>query len=90
MPVATDGSAPVLSVFMAQAGTYGNRIEGSNPCRDITRYRRKGRERFLPEEEVRRLGWDLKQYEDDHRMPVAIVRILMLAGCRQKETVTLR
>ncbi len=89
-PVAADRSAPVLSVIMAQAEAYGYRPEGSNPCRGIKRYRRKGRERFLSEDEIRRLGRALKQYEYDQAMLVAIVRLLLLTGCRRREIVTLR
>ncbi len=89
-PVAADRSAPVLSVIMTCAETYGYRPEGSNPCRGIRRYRRKGRERFLSEEEIRRLGRVLAQHEDDHPMHVAIIRLLLLTGCRRREIVTLR
>ena len=53
-PAAADRSAPVLSVIMTCAETYGYRPEGSNPCKGIKRYRRRGRERFLSEHEVRR------------------------------------
>ncbi len=89
-PVAADRSVPVLSVIMACAETYGYRPEGSNPCRGIRRYRRKGRERYLSEEEIRRLGRVLERHEGDHPMYVAIVRLLLLTGCRKREIVTLR
>ena len=89
-PVAADRSMPILSVIMKCAETYGYRPEGSNPCRGIRRYRRRGRERFLSEEEVRRLGRVLEQHEGEHAMYVAIVRLLLLTGCRRREIVTLR
>ncbi|MCY4609101.1 MAG: tyrosine-type recombinase/integrase [bacterium] len=89
-PVAADRSAPVLSVIMTCAEAYGYRAEGSNPCRGIRRYRRKGRERFLSEEEVRRLGRALERHESDYPMYVAIVRLLLLTGSRRSEIVTLR
>ena len=89
-PVAADRSAPVLSVIMTCTETYGYRPEGSNPCRGIRRYRRKGRERFLSEEEIRRLGRVLEQHEGYHPMYVAIIRLLLLTGCRKREIVTLR
>ncbi len=89
-PVAADRSAPVLSVIMAQAEAYGYRPEGSNPCKGIKRYRRKGRERFLREEEVRRLGRVLSHHEEESRMHVAIIRLLLLTGCRSSEIVKLR
>ena len=43
-PVAADRSMPALSVIMREAEAMGLRLEGSNPCRGIRRYRRKGRE----------------------------------------------
>lgn len=89
-PVAADRSAPVLSVIMTCAEAYGYRPEGSNPCRGIRRYRRKGRERFLSKEEVHRLGSALEQHEGAYPMYVAIVRLLLLTGCRRREIVTLR
>ncbi len=89
-PVAADRSAPVLSVIMAQAEAYGYRPEGSNPCQGIRRYRRKGRERFLSDEEVRRLGRALRRHEEQSGMHVAIIRLLLLTGCRSAEIVTLR
>ncbi len=45
-PVAADRSMPVLSVIMREAEAMGLRPEGSNPCKGIRRYRRKGRERL--------------------------------------------
>ena len=89
-PVAADRSVPILSVIMAQAEAYGYRPEDSNPCRGIRRYRRKGRERFLSQEEVRRLGRVLTRFEGDRPLHVAAIRLLLLTGCRRREIVTLR
>ena len=89
-PVAADRSMPVLSVIMAQAETYGYRPQGSNPCRGVRRYRRKGRERFLSEDEIRRLGRALRHHEGNSRMSVAIISLLLLTGCRKSEIVRLR
>ena len=46
-PVSADRSVPVLSVILGEAERMGHRPEGSNPCRGIRHYRRKGRERSL-------------------------------------------
>ena len=89
-PVAADRSAPVLSVIMRQAEVYGYRLEGTNPCVGIRRYRRRGRERFLSAAEIRRLGEVLARYEASHPQAVAIVRLLLLTGCRRSEVVTLK
>ena len=61
-PVAADRSMPVLSVIMREAEAMGHRPEGSNPCRGIRRYRRKGRERFLSDEEIRRMSATLSAH----------------------------
>ena len=88
-PVAADRSAPILSVIMRQAELYGYRPEGSNPCTGIRRYRRKGRERFLSEPELRRLALVLDGHEARHPRGVAFIRLLLLTGCRKSEIVTL-
>ena len=89
-PVAADRSAPVLSVIMRQAEIYGYRSEGSNPCTGIRRYRRKGRERFLSETEFRRLGRTLDCHEERYWREAALVRLLLLTGCRVSEIATLQ
>ena len=89
-PVAADRSAPILSVIMRQAEIYGYRPEGTNPCKGIKRYRRQGRERFLSAAELRRLGEVLACHEADHPRFVAIIRLLLLTGCRKSEIVTLK
>ncbi len=89
-PVAADRSAPVLSVIMARAEEYGYRPPESNPCKGIRRYRRQGRERFCSVEEVRRLGLVLKQHEQRFPILAAIIRLLLLTGCRSQEIVSLR
>ena len=89
-PVAADRSLPVLSVIMARAEDYGYRPEGSNPCKGIRRYRRQGRERFCSVEEVRRLGRALQGHEARFPAYVAIIRLLLLTGCRRQEILSLR
>ena len=89
-PAAADRSAPVLSVIMRQAEVYGYRPEGTNPCAGIKRYRRRGRERFISTAEIRRLGEVLARHEADHPQAVAIVRLLLLTGCRKGEITTLK
>ena len=89
-PAAADRSAPVLSVIMRQAEVYGYRPAGTNPCAGIRRYRRQGRERFLSTAEISRLGEVLARYEADHPQAVAIIRLLLLTGCRKSEIVTLK
>ena len=89
-PVAADRSMPVLSVIMREAEAMGLRPEGSNPCKGIRRYRREGRERFLSDDEIRRLSAALTAHEGQHPEQVAVVRLLLLTGCRKGEILTLR
>ena len=89
-PVSADRSAPILSVIMRQAEIYGYRPEGTNPCVGIRRYRRQGRERFLSTAEIRRLGEVLARHEADYPQATAIIRLLLLTGCRKGEIVSLK
>ena len=89
-PVAADRSMPILSVIMKEAEAMGLRPEGSNPCRGIRRYRRKGRERFLSDDEIRRLAARLTAYEARWPQQVAVIRLLLLTGCRKGELLTLQ
>ena len=82
-PAAADRSLPVLSVILREAEVYGYRTNNSNPCAGLRRYRRRGRERFLSVEEIRRLGALLLEQEVDEELPAAVVRLLLLTGCRQ-------
>ncbi len=88
IPAAADRAAPVLSVIMREAEVLGYRPEGSNPCRNIRRYRRRGRERFLSRGETRRLGTVLARH--DGHVLAAAVRLLLLTGCRRSEIMTLQ
>ena len=89
-PVAADRSMPILSVIMREAERMGLRPEGSNPCRGIKRYRRKGRERFLSDDEIRSLSAVLSARAERYPSQVAAVRLLLLTGCRKSEILTLR
>ena len=89
-PVAADRSAPVLSVILRQAEIYGYRPEGANPCTGIKRYRRRSRERFLNHDEIRRLSRILDRRHMEHHRLTAIVRLLLVTGCRKSELLNLR
>ena len=84
----------VLSRMFNKAGDWGLVPEGSsNPCRYTVMYKEPPRERFLTEEEFRRLGRVLREAEADGVIPaqaVAAIRLLMLTGCRRNEILALR
>lgn len=89
-PAAADRSMPIFSVVMREAERMGLRPKGSNPCRGIRRYRRKGRERFLSDDEIRRLSARLSAHAERWPLQVAVIRLLLLTGCRKNEILTLR
>ena len=77
--------------YMAEA--WGVAPEGGNPCRFVKKYRSRSCERFLSEQEFRRLGRVLSEVESEgkvSRSGVAALRLLMLTGCRRNEILTLR
>ena len=57
------GGAGPVGNHAVEAEALGYRPEGSNPCRNIRRYRRRGRERYLSREETRRLGTVLAKHD---------------------------
>ena len=67
--------------------------ESSNPCRQIAMNRQRRHERFLTDEEFRRLGRALDEAErSGGAMAYAAmaIRLLLLTGCRKSEILNLR
>ena len=89
-PTSANRSLPVLSVILRQAEVYGYRPEDSNPCKDIKRYRRRARERFLSPDEIRRVVEVLNRYDETRPDQAAVIRLLLLTGCRKGELLTLK
>ena len=89
-PGAANRTLPLLSTIMQQAELYGFRPEGSNPCVKIKRYRLKVRECFLMPQQIHKLGQVLSAHEKRHRHQVALIRLLLLTGCRKGETLNLQ
>ena len=79
---------PVLSVMMRQAEFWDLRPQGSNPCRDMRRYKTVPRERFLSLDELKRLGFVLDRADD--RQAAAAIRFLLFTGARSSEITGLR
>ena len=90
---ATPGTAnravPLLSIIMREAEEAGARPEGANPTRGLRRYRRPRPERTLTPDETARLGRVLGRMEATHPLKVAMIRLLVLTGCRVGELRTL-
>ena len=89
-PASANRSLPVLSVILRQAEVYEYRPEDSNPCKDIKRYRRRARERFLSPDEIRRVVEVLNRHDETRPLQAAFIRLLLLTGCRKGELLTLK
>lgn len=89
-PAAANRSLPILSVILEQAELCGLRPRDSNPCRGIRRFPQQGRERFLNPQEMRQLGAALAAYAEKSQTCTALIKLLLLTGCRQSEIRTLR
>ena len=88
-PGVANRSMPVLSTMMKMAELWGYRAHNSNPCRNTRRYKMKPMERFLTKEEMTRLNAVLTRDEFWCPNIVAIIRLLMLTGCRVGEILSL-
>ena len=83
----------VLSRMLILAEVWEMRAEGANPCKYVKKYAEHKRERFLSDDEYRRLGAALRDAErEGFASPAAIaaIRLLMLTGCRSGELLSLR
>ena len=83
----------VLSKAMNWAERHGLRPDGSNPCRHVERFPEHGRERFLSEAELARLGDVLAETDArDLASPTvtAALRLLIFTGARLGEILTLQ
>ena len=83
----------ILSRLFNTAEAWGIAPEGGNPCRFVQKYKERSCERFLSEEEFRRLGCVLDEMETAGKVSasaVSAIRLLMLTGCRRGEILTLR
>ena len=89
-PYQANRTLSVLSKMFSLAEVWGLRPDGSNPCRHVSRYKERMRERFLSEEETVRLGAVLREFEDEMPSAVAAFRLLLLTGCRMSEIRDLR
>ena len=92
-PAMANQAVDTLSRIWNSAEDRGLLPEASNPCRLVVRNRQRRRERFLSEEEFRRLGRTLAEAETRKGVSVhavAAIRLLLLTGCRKSEILTLR
>ena len=92
-PRAANRALMVLSKMFSLSEAWGMAPASGNPCRFVLRYKEGRRERFLTEEEYRRVGRALCELEAEGPGPAraaAALRLIMLTGCRLGEVLTLR
>ena len=92
-PTAANRAVADLSRMLNRAEAWDLLPAGGNPCRGMAKYRTLRHERFLTEQEFRRLGRALDALEAEDRLPAqaaGALRLLMLTGCRSSEILTLR
>ena len=92
-PALANKTLTLLSKAFNLAEVWGWRPEGTNPCRHVQRFKEEGRERYLSESELQRLGEVLSRIEHERSglpQAVAAIRLLILTGCRSSEILQLR
>ena len=93
-PYAANRAVHLLARILDVAEDEGLRPHGANPCRSIEKFRERPHERFLSEDELRRLGRVLEAAAGGgggaSPAAVAAIRLLVLTGCRRSEILGLR
>ena len=92
-PVMANQVVEVLSRVFYAAEAWGFAPESGNPCQFVKKYKKRSCERFLSEEEFRRLGDVLHEMQDEGTLSASAAsafRLLMLTGCRRNEILTLQ
>jgi len=83
----------VLSKMFNLSESWGYIPNNSNPCLGVEKFKEKKRNRFLNDQEMRRLGNALSKAEDEKLTSpscIAAIRLLIHTGCRLNEILTLR
>lgn len=91
-PYAANRCRALLAHMFKMAERWGVRPENSNPCVHVDKYKEKGRDRFLSQAELKRLGRVLAFLERKSVAPydIAAIRLLLLTGARLSEILKLR
>ena len=92
-PAMANQAVDTLSRIYNAAEDRGQIPEAGNPCRLVVKNRERKRERFLTDEEFRRLGRVLDEAQTCKGVSVhavAALRLLLLTGCRKGEILNLR
>lgn len=92
-PFQANRAIAVLAKLMTWTIKAGYRPDRINPVKGLERYREYARERFLSEAELAALGTAIRDAEEEKRLSpwgAAMIRLLVLTGCRFREILTLK
>jgi integrase len=92
-PGAANRTIQLVSHMLNVAEKWGQRPDGSNPCRHVEKFKERKRERYLSASELLRLGEVLAEAERTRtELPgaLAAIRLLIFTGCRRGEILTLQ
>lgn len=92
-PYVANRALALISHALKMAELWGWREEGSNPCRNVKRYREEEREVVLNPEQLAKLLAELDNTERQRLKGLSVVplvRLLLMTGCRQSEIRTAR
>jgi integrase len=88
-PYAANRTVAVLSKLFTLAEKWGERADGSNPCRHVGKYAEHKRERMLSAEEFGRLA-DALRSSDRSPYVIAAIKLLVFTGARMSEILGLK
>jgi integrase len=88
-PYAANRALAVLSKMFGLAEKWGERPDGSNPCRHVEKFAEQKRERMLSADEFGRLAEALKASPHSPYV-VAAIKLLIFTGARLSEILTLK
>src|SRR5262249_24316481 len=90
-PGAANRVIALLSKMFAKAEEWGIRPEATNPARRVELFEERKRDRFLNGKELKRLSRAIQHAErEENPSAIAIIRLLLLTGCRLSEILTLQ
>jgi len=92
-PYQANRTLEVLKKAFNLAEKWGLRPDGTNPCRHVEKFKERKRERLLTPDELSRLGQALDEIEksgSEMAGMIALVRLLVMTGCRLGEIQNLR
>lgn len=89
-PGQANGVRALISSMCTVAESWDLRPENSNPTRHVKKYKLRPRNRVLSNDELKRLGGALNEYEKISPFTAMAIRFLVLSGCRLNEALSLR